>query len=207
MIGLALAALIVLAVGAGRAQAGTWMLVSCTNPDGSVAPTDGWSAFTQGSVNIGDGNNTHCSAGIPMSAALGSQAPAQNGQAETLQFQPPAGSTLAGGTLDLNMSAYGGDTWGTAQADVLEPQDTLDQSDAVFACINRNGCGGNPGNTYGGQAVLPAGRGGNLYVTAICTAFPGHTCDQTYGGSDGSLARVSVNAAHLLLANAASPQA
>ena len=92
-------------IGAQPARAGTWMLVSCTNPDGSIAPTDGWSAFTQGTTTLGDGNNTHCSPGVPMSASLGNQIPAQPNQSETLEFQPPAGSTLSGGTLDVAMSA------------------------------------------------------------------------------------------------------
>ena len=183
------------------------MLVSCANPDGSAAPTDGWSAFTQGTTTLGDGNNTHCSAGVPMSASLGNQIAAQPNQSETLEFQPPAGSTLIGGTLNVATSAFGGDTkGGTAQADVLEPQDTLDQSDDVFACINSFGCGGNSGNAYAGPVVIPANRGGNLFLTAICTVFPGFQCDQNVGGSDGYWARAQVNAAHLLLSNAAAPQ-
>ena len=205
---MALAALLTLMViGAQPAHAGTWMLVSCANPDGSVAPTDGWSAFTQGTTTLGDGNNTHCSAGVPMSASLGNQIAAQPNQSETLEFQPPTGSALIGGTLSVAMSAYGGDTkGGTAQADVLEPQDTLDQSDAVFACINSFGCGGSSGNAYAGPVVIPANRGGNLFVTAICTVFPGFQCDQNVGGSDGYWARAQVNGAHLLLSNAAAPE-
>ncbi len=202
-----LALLTLMVIGVQPARAGTWMLVSCANPDGSVAPTDGWSAFTQGTTTLGDGNNTHCSAGAPMSASLGNQIAAQPNQSETLEFQSPAGSALIGGTLNVAMSAYGGDTkGGTAQADVLEPQDNLDQSDAVFACINSFGCGGNSGNAYAGPVVIPANRGGNLFVTAICTVFPGFQCDQNVGGSDGYWARAQVNAAHLLLSNAAAPQ-
>jgi len=213
MAGMALAALLtMLVIGAQPARAGTWMLVSCTNPDGSVASTDGWSAFTQGPVTVGDGNNTRCSPGVPMSAALGNVAAAQNGQSETLQFTPPAGSTLIGGNLTVNLTAYGGNyspPYGgaTAQADVLEPQDTLDQSNTVFSCINQFGCGSSSSYAYSGAVSLPANRAGNLYVTAICTALGTFKCDTNIGGSNGYWALAQVSSAHLLLANAAAPQA
>jgi hypothetical protein len=209
---MALAALFILLIaGAQPARAGTWMLVSCANPDGSVAPTDGWSAFTHGPVTVGDGNNTRCSPGVPMSAALGNVAPAQNGQSETLQFTPPAGSALVGGSLNVNLTAYGGNyspPYGgaTAQADILEPQDSLDQSNTVFSCINQFGCGGS-GYAYSGAVTLPANRAGNLYVTAICTALGTFKCDTNIGGSNGYWALAQVSSAHLLLSNAAAPQA
>jgi hypothetical protein len=196
---------------AQAAHAGTWMLVSCVNPSGTAAPSDGWSAFTQGTASIGDGNNTHCAPGVPMSVFLGTATAAANGHSETLQFTPPAGSTLTGGSLDVHLTAYGGHAatgvgGATAQADVLEPQDNLDQSDAAFACINQFGCGGTGTYAYSGPVTLPANRGGNLFVTAICTATPGFQCDANVGGSDGTWAQAQVNSAHLLLANAAAPQ-
>jgi hypothetical protein len=196
---------------APAAHAGAWMLVSCVNPDGSAAPSDGWSAFAQGGVIAGDGNNTHCAPGVPMSAFLGTAAADDNGHSETLQFTPPAGSTLTGGVLNGSFTAYGGHAatgvgGATAQADVLEPQDNLDQSDTVFSCINQFGCGASGVYAYSGPVTLPASRGGNLYVTAVCTATPGFQCDQNVGGSNGYWSRAEVSAAHLLLANAAAPQ-
>ncbi|HEX3975897.1 MAG TPA: hypothetical protein VHW96_06505 [Solirubrobacteraceae bacterium] len=196
---------------APAAHAGTWMLVSCVNPDGSAAPSDGWAAFTQGTVIAGDGNNTHCAPGVPMSAFLGTAGVAANGDSETLQFTPPAGSTLAGGSLDAAFTAYGGHAatgvgGATAQADVLEPQDSLDQGDTVFSCINQFGCGASGVYAYSGPVSLPASRGGNLYVTAICTATPGFQCDQNVGGSNGYWSRAEVSSAHLLLSNGAAPQ-
>jgi hypothetical protein len=145
-----------------------------------------------------------------MTAFLGSQVAAQNGQSETLQFTPPAGSTLAGGSLDGNFTAFGGHTsqfgGATAQADVLEPQDSLDQSDAVFSCINQFGCGASAVFAYAGPVTLPASRGGNLYVTAICTALASFQCDTSIGGSNGYWALAQVNSAHLLLSNVAAPR-
>jgi hypothetical protein len=198
-------------MGVQSAHAGTWMLVSCVNPNGSAAPSDGWSAFTQGGVNLGDGNNTQCAPGVPMSVFLGTATPAANGHSETLQFTPPAGSTLTGGGLNVNLTAYGGHAatgvgGATAQADVLEPQDNLDQSDTVFSCINQFACGGTGTYAYSGPVTLPVNRGGNLYVTAICTATPGFQCDSNVGGSNGNWALAEVTSAHLLLANATAPQ-
>lgn len=198
-------------VGVSVAHAGTWMLVSCVNPDGSAAPSDGWSAFTQGGVNVGDGNNTHCAPGVPMSAFLGTATAAANGHSETLQFTPPAGSTLSGGSLDGAFTAYGGHAatgvgGAAAQADVLEPQDNLDQSDTVFSCINQFGCGASGVYQYSGAVTLPANRSGNLYVTAICTATPGFQCDGNVGGSNGYWSRADISSAHLLLTTGAAPQ-
>ncbi len=193
------------------ARAGTWMLVSCENPNGSAAPSDGWSAFTQGTISVGDGNNTNCAPGAPMSAFLGNQVAAQNGQSETLQFTPPAGSALVGGSLSVNLTAYGGQTTAdggaTAQADILEPQDNLDSSDAVFSCVNQFGCGSSGTEAYSGPVTLPANRGGNLYVTAICTALSGFSCNTNVPGTNnGYWALAQVSSAHLLLSNSAAPQ-
>jgi hypothetical protein len=200
----------VLLLVAGPAHAGTWMQVSCVNPDGSAAPSDGWSGFAQGQVTIGDGNNTHCAPGVPLTAELGTQVAAVNGQSQVLQFTPPAGSTLIGGTLNVHLTAYGGhNEAAAAQADILEPQDTIDAGDAVFLCVDQSGCGSaNAANaTFTGAVTLPATRGGNLYVTAICTALPGSNCDENVEGNDGFWAQAQVSSAHLLLSNPAAPQA
>jgi hypothetical protein len=195
-------------VGAQTARAGTWMLVSCVNPNGSPAPSDGWSAFAQGQVTIGDGNNTDCGPGVPLAAELGNQVAAVNGQSQVLQFTPPAGSTLIGGTLTGHFTANGGDKFAAAEADVLEPQDSIDQSNAVFLCVDQSGCGSAVASNamYTGPVVLPANRGGNLYVTAICTALSGQ-CDQNVEGNDGFWALAQVSSADLLLSNLAAPQA
>ncbi|HEY6524125.1 MAG TPA: hypothetical protein VIY10_10175 [Solirubrobacteraceae bacterium] len=199
----------VLLLGAGPARAGTWMQVSCVNPDGSAAPSDGWSGFAQGQVTIGDGNNTRCAPGVPLAAELGNQAVAVNGQSQVLQFTPPAGSTLIGGTLNVHLSAYGGhNEAAAAQADILEPQDTIDAGDAVLLCVDQSGCGSaNAANaTFTGTVTLPATRGGNLYVTAICTALSGSNCDENVEGNDGFWALAQITSAHLLLSNPAAPQ-
>ena len=208
IIGLALATLITMAVGVSAAHANTWMLVSCVNPDGSAAPSEGWSAFSQGQVTVGDGTNTHCAPGVPLEAELGNQVTAVNGQSQVLQFTPPAGSVLVGGTLNVHTTAFGGHlNAAAAEADVLEPQDTIDAGDAVFLCVDQSGCGsaavGNP--SYTGPVALPADRGGNLYVTAICTALSGSQCDQNVQGNDGSWARAQVSSAHLLLSDLNGP--
>jgi hypothetical protein len=205
-----LAALVGLAAmmfAAPAARAGDWMQVSCVNPSGTAAGSQGWTSFTQGTVGAGDGNNTQCAPGSPMTAALGTQSVAVNGESEVLEYAPPAGSTLAGGSLQAFTAAYGGhQEAATAQADVLEPQEMLDQSDAVFLCVNGQGCGSasTANDVYSGPVSLPD-RGGDVFVTAVCTALSGYNCDQSLGGSDGYWAFAQVISAHLLLSSGASP--
>ncbi len=202
------ATLVTILLAAPGARAGDWMQVSCVNPSGTAAGNQGWTSFTQGTIGPGDGNDTQCAPGTPLTAELGTQSAPANGTSETLEYAPPAGSTLAGGTLQASMAAYGGhQEAATAQADVLEPQDTIDQGDSVFLCINEQGCGSasTSSSAYSGTIALPSGRGGNLFVTAICTALSGYDCDQSLGGSDGYWSIAEVNAADLLLASNATP--
>lgn len=44
----AVAMVVGLVIAAPQARAGEWMQVSCVNPNGSAAPSDGWSSFTTG---------------------------------------------------------------------------------------------------------------------------------------------------------------
>ncbi len=95
------------AVGASLAHAGVWMLTSCINPDQSAAPRDGWSGGTTGTVSLGSTNNTNCSPSTPMYAALSMTSPAPTGASEYLQYTPPPGSTLVGGSLLVGLAAQG----------------------------------------------------------------------------------------------------
>lgn len=187
------------------ARAGEWIQVSCVNPDGSAAPSQGWTSFTQGTVTYGEGNDTQCGPGSPMTAYLAENEPVANGQSENLEYVPPAGSTLVGGTLTGTFTAYGGSTYARAAAAVLEPQDTIDQSDAAFLCMEGVGCGGS-GDAYAGSVPLPAGRGGTLYVQVICDALGTTQCNQNVGGDNGYWALAKISSADLLLSTAAAPQ-
>jgi hypothetical protein len=191
---------------AGPARAGEWMQVSCVNPGGTAAPSDGWTSFTEGTPSIADDNDTQCSPGHPMFAQLGNQVVAHDGDGEVLQYRPPAGSTLVGGTMVVNMSAFGGDTFSTAQAVLYEPKFTSDASDVFFACVDGQGCGGS-GDSYSGTVTLPADRAGNLYASAICTALSQDSCQKNVTGNNGNWALTEVASANLLLSTPAAPGA
>jgi hypothetical protein len=186
------------------ARAGTWMQVSCVNPDGSAAPSEGWTGFGQGGASFGSDNNSRCSPGSPMAALLGDTTPAPDGASENLQYTPPAGSTLVGGTVNLTAYADGGSTYARAIVGLYEPQLANDESDAFFSCVEGLGyCNG--GNDYSGVVTLPTDRGGSLYLGASCTALGSNTCDS--GASHGAWALGEISAAQLLLSSGAAPEA
>jgi hypothetical protein len=199
------AAVVVLAGGAPPARAGEWMQVSCVNPNGSTAPSDGWSSFTTGSPKFPSDNDTACSANSPMSATLADQAPANVGDSEDLEYQPPAGSTLAGGTMQASLvaNATSSNQLADGTAALFEPAFQYDTSNVFFQCVQTSIDCGNGGLDYAGNVSLPANRGGNLYAQAECGGYGGQ-CDQN--GAFGAWALVQISKADLLLSNSSAPE-
>src|SRR5437879_5948572 len=99
---LASAAAMTMLLGGTDAYAGNWMEVSCVNPSQSAAPSEGWTSFAAGG-GYGSNNSTGCGPGSPMFAILSTDAAVGVGSAETLQYTPPGGSTLIGGSIDVSM--------------------------------------------------------------------------------------------------------
>jgi hypothetical protein len=52
----------------GVARAGTWVQVSCVNPNGSASTSEGWSAAASGPFAAGDSATTGCGPGAPLVA-------------------------------------------------------------------------------------------------------------------------------------------
>jgi hypothetical protein len=199
-----LAALIVLALGAASARAGTWMQVSCVNPDGSAAPSEGWSAGSTGSPAYGSSDSAQCGPGAPMTAALSDLAPDPVGAAENLQYQPPSGSTLVGGTLDATLSAAGGG-YNASGDDVMYEPAFVYPGSVFYQCAWGLGPCQNGADAFTGQVSLPADAGGDLYVSASCGGNAGSTCNSH--PSNGAWAQITVASARLLLSSAATPEA
>jgi hypothetical protein len=198
----------VLAVGAIPAYAGQWMRTSCVNPDQSAAPSDGWTSFTTGTPSVGSANRTTCAPNSPMIAFLSTQSPAPEGSAEVLQYTPPAGSTLVGGTAFVGLSAdgYGYRTVGTAA--MFTPAYVYDPSNVFLQCVAILAACQNGVSNYYGSVELPRDRGGNLYVAAGCKAqVDGIGTYCTNGGSHGAWSAVAVGWANLLLSTTAQPTA
>ena len=201
-----LCALIVLAglLGAGAAHAGEWGQISCVNPDGSAAGSEGWSSMIAGG-GYGSNTDSSCGPGSPAWALLSTAAAVGVGSAETLRYTPPVGSTLEGGEVNVAMYAdgYGYDASGTAVA--YSPEYAYDSSNVFFQCAaGLTPCA--PGsNDYTGTLTLPGGRGGQLYLSAGCGGSPGASCNA--GGRTGAYSQVNLYSAELRLANSSTPSA
>ena len=89
------------------ATAGSWIQVSCPAGSHSVASSPGWSTFAGLSPDKYDGASTECGESQSMSAWLSTIEAAHMYDSQTLEYQPPTGSTLDGGWLQLNGLAAG----------------------------------------------------------------------------------------------------
>jgi hypothetical protein len=203
------------------ARAGDWMQVSCVNPNGSSAPSEGWTNFGTNTPEPGSNSSTACGPGSPMGAFLSSQAPAPVstagiGTSEDLQYTPPAGSELVGGHLDVNAygdgygpNANGTDETGSGDALMLTPDFAFGGVNVFFQCawtLTTNCSPGAPDPAaYSGEVAVPAGRGGNFYVSAACGGATNGECDQNASG--GAWASMSVLSSDFLLFNGSSPAA
>jgi hypothetical protein len=199
----ALLAVALLALAAGVARAGTWVQVSCVNPDGSAATSEGWTSNSSGSPGYGSSNGANCGPSSGMFGALGATDPEPVGASEILQYTPPSGSTLIGGQVNVDLHGDGGGSAsGTA---VLYEPGFVYPDDVFFQCASGLAPCSPSGHDYAGVLSLPTNRGGSLYVVAGCGGAAGAQC--TTGDSAGNVSSVEVLGAHLLLSNSAVPQA
>ena len=189
---------------ASSAFAGSWMEVSCVNPSQSAAPSEGWSSFAAGG-GYGSNNGTACGPGSPMYAILSTDAAVGVGSAETLQYTPPGGSALIGGSIDVSMYADGGGFNASGTAVAYTPNYAYDGSDVFFQCASGLPACANGTNDFAGVLGIPSGRGGNLYLSAGCGGASGYACNS--GGSEGAWSLVRLWWANLLLSNGAAPGA
>jgi hypothetical protein len=189
-------------LGANVASAGSWMEVSCVNPSQSAAPSEGWSSFAAGG-GYGSNVGTSCSPGSPAYAILSTAAAVGVGANETLQYTPPSGSRLIGGSVDVSLFAdgFGFDASGTAVA--YSPEYAYNGSNVFFQCASGLTPCSAGSNDYSGVLGIPGNRGGNLYLSAGCGGDAGQTCDD--GGSEGAWSLVRLWWASLLLSSEATP--
>ena len=185
------------------AYAGQWVQVSCANPDQSVASSEGWSSFITGGQGFGSNNTTNCTPTSPMFALLSTAAVAAVGTSENLAYTPPAGSTLAGGNIDVSLYADGYGIGASGTAVLYSPVGAYDASDVFFQCAN--GQAPCPSDEFSGVLALPANRGGGLYLAAGCGGIAGQACNS--GGSNGAWSLVQLWWADLQLTNTSAPAA
>jgi hypothetical protein len=201
MTGLLLAAfgcvMLILALCTSSARAGTWTLVSCTQPDGQPAPTEGWSTSATGAVGPDSGDTNTCAGGGDLSAVTSGEAPQGAYEGPEWVFTAPAGSTIAGGNITATLTSPHGQAWlGT-------PSASYDSADVVANCQYNLACG-QDGTLSGAFPITHLG-GTSLYAVAVCVGpYEGATSCPATGGID---AGVYVSSAAIALANSATPAA
>ena len=164
MAGLWLSALgcvvLILALCTSSARAGTWTLVSCTQPDGQPAPTEGWSTSATGAVGPDSGDTNTCAQGGDLSAVTSGEAPQGAYEGPEWVFTAPAGSTIAGGSITATLTSPHGQAWlGT-------PSASYDSADVLANCQYNLSCGQD--GTLSGAFPITHPGGTNLYAVAVC---------------------------------------
>lgn len=195
----------IVALPAAVAYAGEWVQVSCVNPNQSQAPSAGWTSFITGSPGYGSDNSTSCAPGAPMFAGLSSDAAAPVGSGENLEWTPPTGSTLAGGSVYVSMYGDGSGYGASGTAIAYTPEFAYNASNVILQCAVGQPACSNGTNDFSGVLTLPDSRGGGFYLGAGCGGESGASCDE--GGSHGTWSLVQLWWADFLLSNDATPTA
>lgn len=182
------------------ARAGTWVEVSCLNPNQSGAPSEGWTQFASGAPGYGSTGSARC----PMFGLLSSAVAEQNGNGENLRYLPPSGSTLIGGSVDASGYAGGGGYNASGTVVAYSPEYVY-PGDVIFQCAEGLGTCSPNSFSFSGVISLPANAGGGFYIGAGCGGAPGYSCDE--GASNGAWSNVEVHWANFTLSNTSAPSA
>lgn len=159
-----------LAAGAGRARAGAWTLVGCTQPNGQPAATDGWTTgwWGGGSATLGSGDaNTCATPGGSLAAVSSQNGPAASYTGPEWVFTAPGGATIAGGSVTASLTSPQGQTW------IGTPGPAYDGADIIANCQLNAACGAN--GTESGSFPIDHPGGTSLYAPALCVDS-GSTC-------------------------------
>jgi hypothetical protein len=141
---------------------------------------------------------------------IGGAAPV--GAGEYVEYQPPDGSKLIGGVVNMTLTADGG---GSASGDAVLYEPALAYpTDVFFQCAwalqVQGPCGppSSPSDTSG-NIFLPSDLGGNFIAEATCGGNPGTSCSDHENGTSSSSfwSSVQVFWSHFILSNNAVPVA
>ncbi len=125
---------------------------------------------------------------------------------ETLQYTPPGGSTLIGGSVDVSMYADGGGYRRLGHRRRLHARIRLQRLERLLPVrVRPDHPARTAPTTSPACSAFPADRGGSLYLSAGCGGAAGYACDE--GGSEGAWSLVRLWWANLLLSNEATPSA
>ena len=184
-----------LGAGAPAARAGTWTLVSCTQPDGQPAPTGGWrggrwaGGAAPGSVAVDT-----CASGGSLEAVSSALSVSASDTGPEWVFTAPRASTIAGGTIEASLTARQGQSW------IGTPLPAYDAADLIVACQLGTACGAD--GTLSGLFAIDHPGGDQIFAPAICVEASGAACPPV-GTVDNAV--VSIKAADIELTEGGRP--
>jgi hypothetical protein len=185
------------------ARAGEWTQVSCTQPDGQPAPTEGWSAeAVSGPGDYSSAYNTCDQPSGALVAETSDEWPQSRYSGWLWHYATPSGSKIAGGTLSLGLYAPQG------QAYAATPNNSYDGADIVMNCQFNLACSSNgiDGGPFSGTVAIYHLGGTSIYAEAECLGPSSSTEGCTVGhGGNGVNAQTTIYAADIELTNESSP--
>jgi hypothetical protein len=209
------AALVGIALGmcipVGEASAGSFHAYSCHKPDGTVAPTDGWSGSASG-PDADDINDCAGTTTYALTAALDGQIPhAADTDYALWSFSVDPGLTIAAGSIYRHEGTPGGVGTNSGYVTALyAPAFLYDAGDVFDDCQALLGCSqvgtNNGGFSASNHEVIPAGHisgASHLYMSADCGGAPGAVCP----AYPGYAAEADLYMADLTLSDTSNPTA
>jgi len=200
-------ALLISAVLAACALAGTYQVYSCRTPAGQSAPTDGWSPSKTGTATV---TQDTCEQGGGLVAGLKAYTThTSNADEAVWSFAPPAGATLSSAMLWRAGDTEGGwQLYGSYQFWLASSVG----SGYFEECVSASNCTGKgtltePLSTENLVVVPAENLGAHLYAGAACGGLDGYTCPESSGDPNGYAAAVYLYAADLTLEQTAPPTA
>lgn len=190
---------------ASVARAGEWAQVTCTQPDGQPAPIEGWNPeAVSGGGDYSNAYSTCGQAGGALIAESSNQWPQSRYSGYLWHYAAPGGSTIAGGTMSLNLYAPQGQAY-VATPGNSYPDDVVTNCQFNLPCAENGGDGG----PFSGTVAIDHLGGTNLYAQAEClgSGQPGtstEACPEGDGGN-GVNAQATIYAADIELANESTP--
>ena len=198
------------------ARAGEWTQAICQNPNGSSAPIAG---FAFSGANTGGAYEGACTPDDPfafgLSALIWPQLPGPS--SATWTYTAPAGSTIAGGQIDVSMFQFNDSPPYHIDAWISSPGDDPYAGDLIASCnyplhdLSTSACAqapdpnpmGPPPQNANGVVPITNQGGSQLFLTAECSTASTDPCYQYNDGWAGFGS--SLQWADLLLQNDATP--
>ena len=183
---------------AQAASAGEWTQVTCTQPGGQPAPTDGWLDSSNGAGPGSGPSNTCEHAGGELTAFDSSSTEESPYIGPLWTYTAPAGSTIAGGAITISTFTPQG------QAYVATPQNVFTSAGDVLVNCQYNV---EPCATSGIAGTVPIVHPGGtqLFMAAFCVAPHEKEPKCPAGSGKGVNAEIKLSAADIELSNSSTP--